>query len=87
VLQTKGAEPFTGRSTGFSLRWSSELYMVKRKFQIGDKVKVVGMSQVTFAPGVKDDSELKNYSKACSARSIPFGDLTNTEMSNLNRNG
>jgi hypothetical protein len=29
--------------------------MVKRKFQIGDKVKVVGMSQVTFAPGVKDE--------------------------------
>ena len=29
--------------------------MAKRKFQIGDKVKVVGMSPVTFPPGVKDE--------------------------------
>ena len=28
--------------------------MKKRKFRIGHKVKVVGMSPVTFAPGVKD---------------------------------
>ncbi len=26
-----------------------------RKFRIGDKVKVVGMSPVTFAPNVKDE--------------------------------
>lgn len=25
------------------------------KFRVGDKVKVVGMSPVTFAPGVKDE--------------------------------
>jgi hypothetical protein len=29
--------------------------MVKRKFRVGDKVKVVGMSPVTFPPGVKDE--------------------------------
>jgi hypothetical protein len=26
-----------------------------RKFRIGEKVKVIGMSPVTFPPGVKDD--------------------------------
>ena len=29
--------------------------MAKRKFRVGDKVKVVGMSPVTFPPGVKDE--------------------------------
>ena len=29
--------------------------MEKRKFRVGDKVKVIGMSPVTFAPGVKDE--------------------------------
>ena len=28
---------------------------MKRKFQIGDKVKVIGMSKVTFPLGVKDE--------------------------------
>jgi hypothetical protein len=28
---------------------------MSRKFRIGDKVKVVGMSRVTYAPGVKDE--------------------------------
>jgi hypothetical protein len=28
---------------------------MSRKFRVGDKVKVVGMSPVTFAPGVKDE--------------------------------
>ena len=28
---------------------------MRRKFQVGDQVKVVGMSPVTFAPGVKDE--------------------------------
>jgi hypothetical protein len=28
---------------------------MKKRFQIGDKVKVVGMSPVKFAPGVKDE--------------------------------
>jgi hypothetical protein len=27
---------------------------MRRKLQVGDKVRVVGMSPVTFAPGVKD---------------------------------
>jgi hypothetical protein len=27
----------------------------KRKFQIGDKVRVVGIPKMTFPPGVKDD--------------------------------
>ena len=30
-------------------------FMAKSKFRIGDKVKVVGMSPVTFPPGVKDE--------------------------------
>jgi hypothetical protein len=29
--------------------------MGKRKFAVGDKVKVVGMAPVTYAPGVKDE--------------------------------
>jgi len=29
--------------------------MVKAKFRVGDKVKVVGMSPVKYAPGVKDE--------------------------------
>jgi hypothetical protein len=29
--------------------------VAKPKFRIGDKVKVVGMSLVTFPPGVKDE--------------------------------
>ena len=28
---------------------------MSRKFRVGDKVRVVGMSPVTFAPGVKDE--------------------------------
>jgi hypothetical protein len=28
---------------------------MNKKFRVGDKVKVVGMSPVTFAPGVKDE--------------------------------
>ena len=28
---------------------------MNKKFRIGDKVKVVGMSPVTFPPGVKDE--------------------------------
>ena len=28
---------------------------MSRKFRIGDKVKVVGMSPVKFAPGIKDE--------------------------------
>ena len=28
---------------------------MRRKFLVGDKVKVVGMSPFTFAPGVKDE--------------------------------
>jgi hypothetical protein len=28
---------------------------MSKKFRIGDKVKVVGMSSVTFPPGVKDE--------------------------------
>jgi hypothetical protein len=28
---------------------------VKWKFRVGDKVKVVGMSKVTYPPGVKDE--------------------------------
>jgi hypothetical protein len=28
---------------------------MRRKFHVGDKVKVVGMSPVTFPPGVKDE--------------------------------
>jgi hypothetical protein len=29
--------------------------MGKRKFHVGDKVKVIGMRAITFAPGVKDE--------------------------------
>jgi len=29
--------------------------MPKSKFRVGDKVRVVGMSPVTYAPGVKDE--------------------------------
>jgi hypothetical protein len=29
--------------------------MARSKFKVGDKVKVIGMSKVTFAPGIKDE--------------------------------
>lgn len=29
--------------------------MTKRPFQVGDRVKVIGMSKVTYPPGVKDE--------------------------------
>ena len=29
--------------------------MSKRKFQVGDKVKVIGIGKTTYAPGVKDE--------------------------------
>jgi hypothetical protein len=29
--------------------------MAKPKYQVGDKVKVIGMSPVTFPPGVEDE--------------------------------
>ncbi len=29
--------------------------MAKRKFHLGDKVRVVGIPKMTFAPGVKDE--------------------------------
>jgi hypothetical protein len=29
--------------------------MAKRKFHVGDKVKVTGMPKVTYPPGVKDE--------------------------------
>jgi len=39
-----------------SIMGYSIFLMAKPKFRIGDKVKVVGMSPVTFPPGVKDIS-------------------------------
>ena len=38
--------------------------MAKPKFRIGDKVKVVGMSPVTFPPGVKDELETEKLFKS-----------------------
>ena len=40
---------------GLSERQGTVLSMAKSKFRIGDKVKVVGMSPVTFPPRVKDE--------------------------------
>jgi hypothetical protein len=41
---------------------------MKRKFRIGDKVKVIGMSPVTFAPGVKDELGTENLFKSMLGR-------------------
>ena len=38
--------------------------MEKRKFRIGDRVKVIGMSPVTFAPGVKDELDTEKLFKS-----------------------
>ena len=38
--------------------------MTKAKFRVGDKVKVVGMSPVTFPPGVKDELETEKLFKS-----------------------
>jgi hypothetical protein len=38
--------------------------MAKTKFRVGDKVKVVGISPVTFAPGVKDELGIKKLFKS-----------------------
>jgi hypothetical protein len=37
---------------------------IRRKFQVGDKVKVIGMSPVTFAPGVKDELDTEKLFKS-----------------------
>jgi hypothetical protein len=42
--------------------------MMSKKFRIGDKVKVVGMSPVTFAPGVKDELGTKKLFKSMVGR-------------------
>jgi hypothetical protein len=36
---------------------------MRRKFQVGDKVKLVGMPPLTFAPGVKDELGTKKLFK------------------------
>ena len=36
---------------------------MNRKFRLGDKVKVVGMLPVTYAPGVKDEMGTKKLFK------------------------
>jgi hypothetical protein len=38
--------------------------MVKTKFRVGDKAKVVGMSKVTFPPGVKDELRTEKLFKS-----------------------
>ena len=38
--------------------------MAKGTLRIGDKVKVVGMPPITFAPGVKDELGTKKLSKS-----------------------
>jgi hypothetical protein len=48
--------------------------MAKRRFQVGDKVKVVGMSPVTFPPGVKDELGTEKLFKSMLGRSTPFED-------------
>jgi len=37
---------------------------MRRKFLVGDKVKVVGMSPFTFAPGVKDELDTEKLFKS-----------------------
>jgi len=37
---------------------------MRRKFQVGDKVKLVGMPPLTFAPGVKDELGTKKLFKS-----------------------
>jgi hypothetical protein len=38
--------------------------MAKRRLQVGDNVKVVGMSPLTFPPGVKDELGTENLFKS-----------------------
>jgi hypothetical protein len=56
--------------------------MGKRKFQIGDRVRVVGIPKMTFAPSVKGGFGTE---KLMLERSIPLEVLTNTETLNLSR--
>ncbi len=60
---------------------------MNKKFRVGDKVKVVGMSLVTFAPGVKDELGTESYSKPCSERSTPFEDSTSMGTWSFDRSG
>jgi hypothetical protein len=52
---------------------------MRRKFRVGDKAKVVGMSPVTFAPGVKDELGTEKLFKSMLGRSTPFKDSTDME--------
>ena len=37
--------------------------MERKRFRVGDKVKVIGMSPVTFAPGVNDELDTEGLFK------------------------
>ena len=41
-----------------------QYWAMRRKFQVGDKVKLVGMPPLTFAPGVKDELGTKKLFKS-----------------------
>jgi hypothetical protein len=42
--------------------------MARPKFRVGDKVKVIGMSPVKFAPGVKDEMGTEKLFKSMLGR-------------------
>jgi hypothetical protein len=57
--------------------------MTKGKFRVGDKVKVVGMPPIKFAPGVKDELGTKKLFKGMLGKVYTvrgFDDIGNVEL-------
>jgi hypothetical protein len=59
--------------------------MARSKFKVGDKVKVIGMSKVTFAPGIKDELGTERLFKSMIGKVYAVRGLTDTGTSNFSR--
>jgi hypothetical protein len=61
--------------------------MPKHKFQIGDKVRVIGVSPVTFPPGVKDELGTEKLFKNMLGKVTPFEVSTSMGTLSLSQSG
>jgi len=58
---------------------------MRRKFHVGDKVKVIGMSPVTFPPGVKDEMGTEKLFKSMLTHVGFKFPITTQELANATR--
>jgi len=60
--------------------------MGQTKIHLGDKVRVVGIPKLTFAPGVKDEMGTRKLFKSMLRRVYTVRVLTKSETLSLSRN-